>query len=225
MFRKIVFLAVLGSCLAAVAESQAGYQFQFADSSGMPQTTFHVTVGDTVKIEVLLTETDADILGSDGLVAAGFKLTFGPLYADLPDADHVELNTVAFDFFSKTVLSTDGVSPRLAEVFQEAWSPVTSSGGEIWLATFTFHAQSAGTTALTASIIDPGSTFTATASGLVLDGPARDPDYIGPLNDGYGTIVVTDAPNVVPEPSSFVAMGGLGVMLLLGRRFRRRAAH
>src|SRR5262249_16776097 len=149
---------------------QAGYQFQFTDSSGTASSNFTInSIGGTVDVRVYLTQTSPDTqLTANGLVSGGVQVnnSTGAVAQVLSNSD-ITPNVKPSGQFDSGTTSTSSSQSKVAD-FQDAGSaPVTAptSGADanrILLGTFRFTGLSQGSTFL--STADP-SPFDDTVTG------------------------------------------------------------
>jgi hypothetical protein len=192
--------------LLAAAPARADLSYSFADTSGNPATSFPVHAGESIDLQVYVvgTGSDATLLDSVGLLAAGVEVDF----AGIPDAHGpggaVELTAIVGGpgFLppppDPVIDNTDGFGtlPLLADPF----SPALGTGGEILLGTFTFHALAEGMVGLRA----------ISQAGL-------DNFLLGDLSTTFNidTPATADlrveAPQAVPEPSTLLLFPMAGV--------------
>ena len=181
--------------------------YQFADSTGVPMSSFTVAVGLTVNVRVYLTQVTGTSLSNDGgLGSAAVRVTFGAS----PTASLTATTAAVPPWQFGTLNGSDATSGVLNV---GSLNPVTPVSGRIFLGTFQFTGQSLGITSLSTADPNPGIGFDIITFNSFLD---LDPQIVGPTN---GLITV------VPEPATvlLLAAGGLGLCRVLVRR--RNAAN
>jgi len=203
MYLRYVLSAAAIFCLAGAAK--ADYSLEFANSSGIAQTSFMGNSGTSLTIQVYLLQTSmgsgAEVLGTNGLSAAGVQLN---LSGSSFTTTAVTPNTPQFAFSTSTISTTPSVvesssTPVLAPA-------VGANANRILLGTFTFTLNSTGTIT------------TAFPSG-----GANDVDGMGNTLD---TLVSQSSASVyvisVPEPGSMILTGLAGTLIGVGAWRRRR---
>jgi hypothetical protein len=195
-------------------EARAGYQFVFANTSGVVQTNFNIDYGvqTYVDIRIYLVATgtaDINTLRTDGLKSYGVQLNYSGVNARvLSDADIT--SNAAFDDADST--STTTTSASINDYIGIA-SPSVKAGpteDRILLATFRFTGIADGVQANVTIDPDPtlGSDDTVTGGNVVLDAL---------IANSSATITVTN----VPEPGTIV-LGSLLAAGIGGGALRRR---
>jgi len=204
MYLRYVLSAAAIFYLAGAAK--ADYSLEFANSSGVVQTSFIGNSGTSLTIQVYLLQTSAgsgaEVLGTNGLSAAGTQLNFS---SGAFTVSTVSSNTPQFGFF------TTGGSSTTASVVESSSTAVLapSSGANanrILLGTFTFTLNSTGN--ITTSF--PGS------GANDVDGLGNTLD--GLVSQGSATVYVIS----VPEPGSMILSGLAGSLIAVGAWRRRR---
>lgn len=224
---RTAYLASLAFVLLIPVQSgQAALIFEFA-VGGTPTTSITIpNVGDTVPVQVYLTQTSPDdILTTEGLDLAAIRVSFGsPTVAAVltvgdiaPGAGFVSISTAVNP-------APYPPPPTSADLNEEApgLPPATVfpplGGNSILLGTFTFTGLAAGATAISVTDLDEGGVLDDIVTGL---GTSLD----GLITAGTGTITVLSS-SAIPEPSSLalsmLAFGAASVVVTYRRRRNRR---
>lgn len=202
-------LLVVTCMLMLHASSQAALVYTF------DQSDYLVAPGDTVDVQVFLTQTDTtSILTDEGLSSAGVRVEFD-LNQPIDRAEVLSLSNIisnpAFDendpLFTGSEL-VPGHSAGLFDGISFLGTPVV--GNSVLLGTFTFTSGAIGGEVTNLRATD-FSAFTETVSGVV--GTPLD----GMIGDGLATITVS----AIPEPSSVAMIGAAAVLVCLRRRRAR----
>ncbi|WP_337177060.1 hypothetical protein [Paludisphaera sp.] len=181
------------------------------------QSNYSVNVGETVAVRIYLVEEATDgeasqLMGTDaGLISAGFRLAYGASDPSQVLAPTDIQNNPAFDSAFTLETGADPGEAWLLEDVDFGSSPaqgVERSPGVValWLGTFTFTAQAAGTTVVAIEDFDTDPSFVnfTLASFEALDDV---------LQSGRFTINAT-APGVIPEPSTIIMAATASLVLL-----------
>lgn len=207
MKSAILRFAFVASMLAVASPSQAALLLQFSDDNGTSfADDFSVNTGDTITLEVYLTDSDvAGVLNTDGLV--GFALVgnwnagFGTLTSNTinPTFDF------AFNDSTATMIEWDagtiGAAPTGLQVLLGEFEFTTSADG---VTTFDFNDRDQGTGSLAANWLSGSN---ATIDELIFGTPSTQ----------TFSLTVTASAVAVPEPSSIAFLG----ILACGTVFRR----
>jgi hypothetical protein len=211
--RSCLTIALLTFSLGLAAPSaQAGFVYQFADTSGVATTNFTVAgPGGTVTVRAYLLETDGSVLLNEELFSASVALAF-----DLPAgvATVSGVGDIAPNAAFANLLPAPSVSATEAGFTGDVgFGPfLAPAANRIFLGEFTLTGLSAGTTTLTLRDRNPFTDDTVTGFGTILDGD---------IGTATATLTVQGPANAVPAP------GGLGLALLgtglcaLARGWRR----
>jgi hypothetical protein len=212
MFRRVGLLGVLLTWLVLAGSSQAALVFEFA-VGGTPQTSIDIGgVGQTVDIQVYLSQTGGTtILTDEGLFTAGIQVSFNNPggIAAVQVAGDIQQNP---DFDDPFILS-QAVTATTADLNQatDPSSPfVYPVNDRIWLGTFTFTGLALGTTTIGVTDLDSGFEDILTGVGNSLDGL---------ITPGSATLTVTPEPGTVGL--SLLVFGAASVVSAYRARRRR----
>lgn len=231
LIQRIILLPVLllGCFEAASAEAATVYEFTFADSGGVPTSSFLIgDVGGAVDVQVFLTERDPAVTGpygpfvlDDGLISANFQVTSSnPVAANVLNLIDVAPNPDFDDLLLSTVnVATGSVDADLAVDllnFSPAVLPsvIIANSRSTYLGTLRYTALAAGATDIVASLPNIGSNI-FTELG----------DQISAVAPASATITVTGTQATVPEPGSLAVFAGLMSALGTGVWLRGRGVH
>ena len=180
----------------------------------LDRTTYDVVgVGATTTVQVLLSQTAGGVQVGPGheLGSAGIVLSFATAGAatvastsDVTPGSAWDIGGPDFSTSGPNTLINLGLLSILGA--SDLSSPVL-------LGTFTFTAQSTGSTTITVSSLTPGSSF-STVNGDILNSPAS----------VSGTITVSSGTPAVPEPSSLALAATAGLFAAFASIRRRRSA-
>jgi hypothetical protein len=205
-----VFLTgvVVATLLAVGGAARADYTFEFANSSGTPQSSFSVGVGQTIAIQVYVEETGTTTtLNSLGLFSGGVQLnTTNSAVANV---------TAVTPNAAFTGGSSSGTgSNAYVSVFAAGTAPnsVTAPSGSnaILLGTFTFTGETAGQTLAVTALPGLG------PDNVLGDGATSIDSNL--LNNATSAVITVTA---VPEPGT-LTLCGLGAVVFGGAWLRRK---
>jgi hypothetical protein len=206
------FIAVVGLLLVN-GSARADYQFTFANSSGVAETNFNVAVGQTVSIQVYLTQTGSTTTLSNGpgLTAGGVQLTgFNTAFTNVTGITANDSTTSSSTAFDADNTYTNIPNAKLVVAKDNSSVGLTNSAGSILLGTFTFTGISAGTTSTVTANPFPGENI-----NLLAGSPPTSIDSL--ISNSSAVITVT----AVPEPGTLVLTGLMAVGIAGG--FVRRS--
>jgi hypothetical protein len=201
------------------SSARAGFQFQFADSTGAPSTAFSISgPGGTVDIQIWLLQTGGSTnLSANGLVDGGVALQFSSTAPfTVSSASNITPNSAQFGGPNATSLtSSGGTTSATLQVHSSTpvLAPTTgANANRILLGTFTFTGLTSGSAVTLTALPDPNSANNVDGLGNNLDGMITNSSAAITVVPEPGTLVLT----------SLLAAGGLAGAVW--RRYRRRVA-
>jgi hypothetical protein len=224
--------AIIGVCLAVIAVVLSGgrvhadYTYTFTDQSGNSGSAFNVGAGQTVTIDVYLTQNNSgtsNVLSSQGLNQAGVQMSVSNSSVATVSSvtPYLTSNTSAFSqnaniqnssaFEGGNGSTGGGGSSGTLTVGQVLNAPVTTSSNSILLGSFTFTAQGTpgqSTLSFTTIPSNPG--------GENISGTGADLDPY--ITDTSISITVV----AVPEPGPLLLGGLLSLGIVCACYLRRR---
>jgi PEP-CTERM motif len=222
--RHLLWMAAPLALLCAAQPSNAQIVYEFANSSGVAQTSFSMGTNSTLAIQVFIHEltAGAPTLNSQGGLGSGaVRVRFNNpagIAAVLTTADVTP--AVPPFAFAGTPQFGSGANANTVSLADGALSTgvLPDAQGRVLLGTFVFHSNAAtGSTTLAA--VDPTSSAFDTSS-FNSTGGFPNIDYDPLLVAGSATLTVTG----VPEPTSLVLAGLAAVGMALRRRRSARQA-
>lgn len=218
MKRHWLWVLALISLMGNVPSASAQLIYEFADSTGVAQTSFTVLQGSTVNIRVYIHEltSGAPTLNSQGGLGTGaVRVRFNNpanIAAVLTAAD---ISAAPSPWAFGTVGIGSGAnanSATIANASNLGAGVLPDLAGRILLGTFTFHALAEG--AVTLAAVDPNTAGFDTSSFNTTAG-VPNINYDPLLVAGAATLNVTQ----VPEPTSLLLLGMAAIGYRRGRAY------
>jgi hypothetical protein len=223
MTRRLLWVTALAGLLWAGRPAAAQtINYEFANSSGVAQTTFTVAVGSTVPILVYLHEPTANaptLNSNNGLATAAVRVTYNTPagIADVQSAAQIVTAVPPWqtgnNFLGNGMPASNPVNTAVMSNLTFGSGGVgvlPDSAGRILLGTFTVRGLAGGSVSLSAQDPNPGTTGDVTSFNPTVN-------YDAFLHSATATLTVTP----VPEPGSLALVG---VAAAAGLAWRRRAA-
>jgi hypothetical protein len=222
MMRHLLWMAAPLALLWAAQPSNAQIVYEFANSSGVAQTSFSMGQNSTLAIQVFIHEltAGAPTLNSQGGLGSGaVRVRFNNpagIAAVLTQAD-ITAAVPPWSFAGTQIGSgANANSVTLADAAL-ASGIFPDANGRVLLGTFLFHSNSAaGTTTL--ALVDPNPASAFDTSSFNTTGGTPNIDYDPLLVPGSATLTVTG----VPEPTSLALAGLAAVGMAIRRRRNAR---